>query len=287
VVRNELNSPTLLWLSDKERWDKLVDVITEIKLLTGAIIHEGEALQLQLKVIERFLISSKRYAALTTNEILHAFYLNNQGEFGTVYRHYNRELNAEFVGDVLLAYLNYKDGIYARVNIKGLLDPAPERKPLDPITDIALMGYIQGDYDMYRSDARELIFHSPFKYNLLRRAGLIEVYSRKYWRKMEAYAMAERVEYGSGRPERATDVREREDRAAVASMYARFVQDGYLPIAEYRLVVQGVRRRLYMRFFEMIASCGINDIFFDIKHNLREQYVLHKEHLGDSAKGGH
>jgi hypothetical protein len=86
--------------------------LAEIVFLTGGKMYdkdkenEKDFYHLQIEVIGKFLLQA--FSHLTFSEIVNAFYLNSAGKFSEIYRHYGRELNAEFVGSVLSAYVDYK-----------------------------------------------------------------------------------------------------------------------------------------------------------------------------------
>lgn len=265
VVRNELNSPTLRWLSEDDRWDELVDIWAEVKLLTGALLHEGKMLHVQLRMLERFIASDPKFYSLTTNEIRHAFYLNNQGRYAEVFKHYNRELNAEFVGSVLLAYVKYKAMLYTRAgaDIKGLLNPAPS-KPVVEITNADWMEYIQQDYDRYRTGQANLIFNCSAKYIILRKRGLIPLSSRKKWWEWYRNALMSlenklRLETGGSEGQRITRGRQIEAWELVR-------ETGIIYRSDHLSVIFQMRRLMYLQFFELIADCAIVNVFTDIEH---------------------
>lgn len=111
--------------------------LAEIVLITGGkmyddvkdpVMYKG-----QLKSISKLLLYS--FGFLTFEEIVNAFYLNSAGRYGEVHSHYGRELNVEFIGNVLASYKKFKQGIFNEHGddlvkvIKGEL-PAPPQKVL-------------------------------------------------------------------------------------------------------------------------------------------------------------
>lgn len=267
MVRNELNSPTLKWLNEDDLHDTLIDIFTELKVLTGVILYDGSNLKLQLAVLTRFLMASPAFSGLTVNEIRHAFLLNNAGEFDEVHKHYNKELNAEYLGNVLLAYLRFKRRLYDRsgVFIRRMIDP-PAVRPRVKVTDQDYMRYIQQDYAFYRAGEKDFIFGMDQKYKVLRRLGMIELYSRDYWIKVYSQAMARRFSYGKGFT---TDAAEAEKRREVRRIYESYQVDGMLPVEEHHAIVSLIRQRRYMYFLECLAACGINDIFSEVQHKMK------------------
>lgn len=265
VVRNELNSPMLRWLSEDDRWNELVDIWSEVKLITGAIMYEGNMAGIQLRMLERFIAYEPQFISLTTAEIRHAFYLNNSGRYTEVYRHYNRELNAEFVGSILLAYMKYKDMLYQRSGkeIKGLLNP-PQPKPIHEITQTDWMSYIQQDYEKYKAGQPELIFNCGVKYIFLRKCGLIPLSGRKKWWEWYRNAVCDlelKLRRQTGGSEGQSITRSRQIQA-----WELVRETGIIHRSDHLSVIFHMRRLIYMKFFELIADCAIVDIFTDIEH---------------------
>ena len=268
VVRNELNSPKLKWLNEKSLHDELIGIFQEIKILTGAIMHSGDDLLMQIKVLKLFLLSAPQFITLTTNEIRHAFYLNSQGEYDEVYRHFNKELNAEFMGDVLRAYVKYKHDFHKRhsAEIKELIEPAADASAIIQLPEDEYMRIIQDHYSRYLSGSTEFIFPSISIYNLLRRYGAIPIYSREYWHKMIGYAIDDRIKQS-----RATffkkDAWEKDNILRLRKIYETYQLEGWIPPAEYRMVIYTLQKRLYLRFLKTMAYFGIKDIFKEITVN--------------------
>ncbi len=266
VIRNELNSPMLKWLNDDNLHDELISIFQEIKILTGAIMHTGESLHLQVRVLKLFLLSAPQFITLTTNEIRHAFYLNNQGEFDEVYRHYNKELNAEFMGDVLRAYLKYKQDIYRKTGdeIKAMIDPPAEAPRLVKPSEAEYQMIIQRDYNSYLAGALEFIFVSNGVYSLLRRYGAIQLHSRQHWHKLIGYAISERMRLANASMFK-KDAWEKENILRLKGIYDRYQLEGWVPPEEFKMIIHTVHKNQYFRFFKTMQYFNIKNIFTEIK----------------------
>ncbi len=264
MIRNELNSPKLKLLSEDDRWETLKDIWSEVKLVTGAIMHEGDLLSVQLAVLERFIISNQRLADLTRTEIIHAFYMNNQSEFDQVYRHYNKELNAEFVGDVLNAYLKRKVRMYDQKysDIYKALNPPEDKQFI--LTSYDWENFIQLDYDLYRMGDAEMIFNTSSKYVVLRKYGLIRFTSKQKWLNWYRRALDQRELEVKETITRTNNERFAKENAL--SMYEAIKQTGVISKGEHKSVIFLSRRLVYLEFFAIISSCAINRIFEEIEH---------------------
>jgi hypothetical protein len=170
-------------LNDDDLEDELIDIWSEIKMMTGALLHEGQELCLQLKMLKRFLMIAPTLRLLTTNEIRHAFYLNAAGEYSEIIPHYNREINAEWVGQVLRAYVSYKRRMYASAgdHIRKALAPAPVPPKRVRMPASFYMEAVQRSYDMYCAGKKEWEYGWSLLYNFLRKVNLITCESRQAW----------------------------------------------------------------------------------------------------------
>jgi hypothetical protein len=174
MVMAERDGRKLMWLTPDELYDTVIDIISEIKLITGALIYEEtQLMKTQVKVIERFLISG--FGMLTQKEIIHAFYMNMEGKYEQVFRHYNKELNAEFMGDVLRSYLQYK--LYFRetkgAEIKKLLQLGPKQEINRAIDYEFWKQMVQEEYNSYCKGEASLQMWHAMKYYTLRKHGLL------------------------------------------------------------------------------------------------------------------
>jgi hypothetical protein len=234
--------------------------MSEIKLVTGVLIYEEPALmKTQIEMVKRFLATG--YPMLTKEEILHAFYLNMQGAYDQVYKHYNRELNAEFMGDVLRAYLNYK--LYLR-ETKGpqinrlLATTAPKALPYKRVVDYAFWKQlIQEEYDDYRFGRPSRQLWSVRKYYTLRRFGLLPFPKGfKTW-----VFFFKRVMKGNARGTKlpADANLEHYHFSSFAACRAIFHTH-----EDYQRCLDYLRRYAYFYVLRACSDCGINDLFTEI-----------------------
>ena len=128
VVVNERNSLAISQLHSDSYHNEVVDFISELKLVAGVILHEGQTLMFQTEMIKRFLLTG--FPHLRKTEMVEAFYLNSTGKYWEPYVHYNKELNAEFLGNVLRAYCNFKRRFLKEKSDKilNVINP-PKREP--------------------------------------------------------------------------------------------------------------------------------------------------------------
>jgi len=275
MIRNELNSPKLFKLNDDQLNDGLCKIWMEIQMLTGASMYPDDGSQLldiQLRMLNRFLMSNPKYSRLSLTEILHAFYLNNQGEFadsapagsGGVFRHYNKELNAEFIGDVLNAYVRKKSKMYGEkmTDLWRVLDPPVEQKIVLSSED--WQAFIQDDYNDYRAGDTNKIFNTSPKYCYLRRCELIKFSSKKRWWEWYKACLEHRERRARIKAAHAKYTSKRELDLEV-EMYRAIHETGMIPKHEHRNVISTMRRLAYLKFFEIISSCAINKIFEEIE----------------------
>lgn len=252
----------------------LIDLYTEIKILTGATManmgdpkkpENGNPLKEQVKVLNAFLVSHVNFTSLTVNEIRHAFYLNSQGEYGEVYRHWNKELNAEFMGDVLLAYLKYKRALHDKhgTAIKAALGRKDNTVVISKPTVEDVKMIIQQHYDMYRKGELDFIYLHDCVYRFLRKVGGIPSYTKGGYLKMMGAAASERERIGQrslvGRgPAEVTEIKYLE------RIYDEYMVKGFLPADEYLMVIHVMRKTRYMRFFRNMEFFGVDKIFKEI-----------------------
>lgn len=248
----------LKYLSEDEQHNQLLDVFTEVKILTGALMFSGDELKIQIEVLRRFITAHPSAKNMTIAEIRHAFYLNNFGEYETILRHYNRELNAEFVGDVLNAYHKFKRQfmLRARDTIRALLYPKATANKLT-LTNAELQLLVQKDYDDYKIGNTLFIFNVKLKYLFLRKIKLIQLSSKASWERNYWLAMKHRAN------EPLASATLNKNRKKV---YESFLQTGYIPLSEHKQIVSQTRKIIYFKFFKLLADTAIHNIFEDIDY---------------------
>ena len=166
-------------LNENEAHDVIVDLVSEIKLVTGSIVYQGDMLVAQLEMIKRFLLSG--FSMLTKEELVEAFYMNLQGAFEEVYVHYNKELNAEFLGNVIRAYVRWK-AVLLKENSKLLsVLLSPVKREINVIDYDIWKEMVQRDL-MYLNgqEAQATLWHSR-KYITLRRFGMMPFKGKSSW----------------------------------------------------------------------------------------------------------
>ena len=265
MVLNQVNGPTLRQMDHDTRYDTLIDIWSEIKMLTGCILYENKALALQADILERFLRTHPGFMSLTKSEILHAFYLNSGGQLDNVYRHWNKELNAEFVGDVLGAYLRFKNRFFTNNHdllAKAINPPAPKR-PAPPTHD-EWEADIQQDYQHYLAGNTELIFNTSAKYWYLRKCMIIEYSSRASWHRWYRYAFYWRRDNLQRRP--AITEGARITRGKEMDMYNAILSSGVVPWIEHRSILHTMKRLVYLEIFRILKETAIVNIFSDIAY---------------------
>jgi hypothetical protein len=253
-------------LTEDEVHNKLIDVWQEVKVLTGAVLYKmGEGLEEQLEVLKLFVASHPQFTGLTVKEIAHAFYLNAQGEYGEVYRHYNKELNAEFVGDVLRAYVKYKRVIYSQSGkaIKDVLNPEAAKVRVALPGEEELQQLVQMHYELYQQGLKDFIVMPVTVYKLMRKYGGISISSKEHWRSLVFYGMRERKYFGEQSTLR-KDAWEKERIERARAIYSCYAREGWISWAEYRMVVDTFRKMLYLSVFEAMSYMGVKDIFKEV-----------------------
>lgn len=242
-------------LSPDEQHNTIVDIMSEIKLVTGAIIYDGNMLQAQIEMIKRFIVTG--FSELTKHEIILAFYLNSQGELDEVYRHYSRELNAEFIGDVLRAYRRYKQQLNRD---KGRLIA----KTLNPSTAVkmeidyeAWKEIIQGEYFKYKNNSLDFTMWHDRKYYTLRKYGLLPYKTIFDWLYFFRSAMSLGRD-GLNIPAGA-DLKKYKISSPAAARALFKTSDGY------RACITLARQLAYGYVFGVFVKTGINNIWEDIK----------------------
>jgi hypothetical protein len=148
VIQTERAGSKLKSLTKDEARNSTIHIMKEIKNVSGCILNDVDKLDAQASTIQFFLVTG--YGEFTAKEIIHAFFLNAQGKFEEVYRHYNRELNCEFIGDVLNAYKRFKLLIVQKcqeLSNKALLQPPAVNKTYSPIDYDFWKEQIQYEYE--------------------------------------------------------------------------------------------------------------------------------------------
>ncbi len=266
MLRNQLNSKKLNELDTDTFYDTMIDVYTEITMLTGAKLHTGAKLKAQVQILNMFIQSSYRFMMLTVNEVRHAFFLNNQGAYKDTYRHYNRELNAEFVGDVLSAYIQQirKPLDAQHEKVKALLTPPTQKKLYRPSTR-TIQDILQVHYDLFKQEMYELIFISNVEYYYLRKIGAIQFVDKKEWLHRYNAGLKRLRMLAEMMP--ANNMHARKERAKKVQLYDTMQRTGIVPYDKHVSVVRSMQFVSCMRVFATLQYFNINNIFDEIKTN--------------------
>lgn len=261
---NQLKTERLLQLSDGDFHDMVVDLLTEISMLTGAIVHsEHKMLIAQVNTIQLFLRSSYRFMNLTIAEVRQAFYLNAQGELDEVHKHYNKPINGEFIGGVLSSYCKYTASLNQRIPEILSKVKAPEvKKPYTPT--IKEWHYaIQTDYEYYKLGDVGLIFVPYAKYYYLRSVGLIFFRNKSDYARWYARACRHRRNKIMAKPATTDAQRIAKDKAR--RLYDIIESQYIVPLSEDKLIMHEMRKLLYIDLLSDLQAIGINNIFNEIK----------------------
>jgi hypothetical protein len=170
LVVNDATGLPLKYLSSKELNSAVLDIISEISLVTGAPLHEKDLLKQQVKAISMFLWTG--YGELKKSEISFAFTLNCQNAFPEKFRHYNKEINLEYLGDVLHAFIEYKETTFKKHEKLIYEVLKPEINDLD-----AWKTLIDADYQLVKIGQLKGIFYAEEKYKVMRKLGFIRAIS--------------------------------------------------------------------------------------------------------------
>lgn len=253
MIRNEMTSPKLKSLSDDELYDRLVDVWSAVKLLSGALLHEGDMLLLQLEMLRDFLATSS-FRDLTVADLTTAFKLNAAGDAWETIPHYNREINAEWVGQVLRKYTDifrkmWRD--HGDAIRKALLPPVPEKPKPGPLPESFWQGEIQKDLELLRAGKAEWIFNRAAKYCYLRKLQAIPMPSRAWWKHSVTVSMR---------------ILSRDKKCSHYTEYYRWMRYEQETVSRgaYREACLENRKRWYLAFLELMRDTAIVDIWRDV-----------------------
>ncbi len=218
-------------------------------------MHEGNKLELQLEMITRFIVTG--FGNLTKPEIVQAFYMNLQGKFEEVYVHYNKELNAEFLGNVLRAYLRWKSRL---VNDKGhkiqqLLNKEGYQK--QDIDYEFWKDLIQKEYEVIKKfKSSDQLWHDR-KYYTLRKSGLLYFKSLDTW----FWFMKKAIKNTNG----VLRVPLKSNLSKYSFVTVASVINIFHSHADFKVCLSEARRLAYLYVLKCCLDCGINNLWEDIK----------------------
>lgn len=264
ILKNQLNAPKLRELTNPTDFRKfMIQAFAKIKILTGAKLYEDEdELNWQVDILIAFVQADERFMSLSTSEFQHAFFLNSQGRFGTPHSHYGREMDAEFIGKILLSYLDYRYKLNQKVpDILAVIEP-PEKvsKPVVKMNDKDWQEMIQIDYNLYKNEQYDLLFNITPKYCYLRKLGLIKLRSRSEWNRRLRQAL-ERAEM-EVTATKAKTLPQVLDKQRKLKIYQDALFNGKIDVKECRVVVLTLRKLQYLHFLERQLSQKADHIIF-------------------------
>lgn len=229
--------------------------MSEIKLITGVLIHEGSMMTAQIKMLKIFLYTG--FGMLTKEEVVQAFYLNLQGKFGETYRHFQKELNCEFLGDVLKAFLKYK--LYIRENRGPELTKimAPPTVAVNTIDYDFFKELIQKEYEHFRVGRNDTQMWHVRKYYTLRKFGLLPFKGLHTW----IYFIKQVLPLSAGHLLLPANVDlKRYKFSTVGQVRAIFsTSEGY------QRCIDRARMFGYWYILQACMDCGINNLWGDIR----------------------
>ena len=255
-MNNLKNGQPLNTLTPNQLHNAIVDAMSEIILITGAKSHDGPMLGAQVETIKRFLWSG--FSTLTQKEIVFAFHLNLQGCYDEVYRHYSRELNCEFIGDVLRSYLKFRLQIAKSKGkeIQNLLNPA---KPVIFKNDVDYDFWkkvIQTEYEAYRNGFHTMGIWCSRKYYPDRKHGQIPFDGLQTWFKIMRYAMS-KATGGMNLPAGA-------NLKDYSFSTVNQVKQIFKTEVDFKICLDFARKSAYYHVFKLCMEGGINNLFEDI-----------------------
>ena len=269
VYLNELNSPRLCWLDDDDFHDRIVEMLQEISLLTGAEVYESDwKNEMLIKTIENLFRFNSEIMNLTVNEIRNAFYLNHNGTFGKVYTMYGKPISADYVGNVISEYREYKlRPLEKQWAIDRLLNPPPP-KPVPVYTVEDYKAFIQTDYENWKAGNQEYIFLVFEKYLVMRRLGIIIYPNLESWAAWKKRALAKR-EYNLIN-QIPINKAEKQTKKKKLELYKAIRETNIIPPEENKSVIHMLRKLVYFRYFELLKEAGVVNIFAEISNSIYE-----------------
>jgi hypothetical protein len=255
MIIAEKSGKKLQWLSDDDSYNEIIDIITEVKMLTGALVYSGKEFEIQAEMLQLFIVSG--FGMLSKSEIVYAFYLNLQGQFDEVYVHYNKELNAEFVGNVLRGYLKYKK-IFLRQkrdSIITLLEP-PKMEKYEIDYDF-WKELVQQDLDYLKNINKDSTLWNVRKYYTLRKFGLMPFKGKSTFFYFIKKAIGNKY-FLLNLPQN-TNYRNYE---FTSVMQLRSI---FKTSQDYHICIEDARKLSYWYVLQTCADFGINNIWQDVK----------------------
>jgi hypothetical protein len=277
ILRLEAGEP-LSRLSPTDLHNVCIDILSEIKIITGVLIYaDGSPEQIaQVRMFTRLLTRTRKYLCRTRDEVTQAFYMNAAGYFPEVYRHYNRELNAEFFCDVLNAYQAWKDKhLSQKIGIiQNLLNPPPAR-PVPVRGQTQIREEIVYDLALYRGGRGDLIFNTTSKYIFLRQMGYISIRSRDHFGSWYRYAADTRRAEVTRRPAKTKG--EQMEKGRLIDVLTNLLDKGEIPREYHRGFIHYTRRVIYLQHIRALVATGIYDPFGQVAPDVHRPRWMNKK----------
>lgn len=262
IFQNDLTSAKLKSLSEKDLHNALLDVWSEVKLATGAKLHDanlenGKLLDLQLAVLLKFITRSP-FIELTVADLTTAFYMNAAGHEWKTFPHYGKEINVEWVGQVVGAYWQFYRKTWAEHgdSVLRAIAPPPPPKPVRHIPESFWQQEIQKDLETFRKKGiYTKVINASHKYCYLRKIGceLLKIKNRRHWQKWMNDTANHIVQHPSSNdPDLVREIEGEMKGHRRASAKAR------------RAVVFEFRKHSYLYFLQLMYQTAIVNIWQDI-----------------------
>jgi len=261
IFLNEVQTPRLNWLSDDGYHNAIIDIITEIVFISNAPLYpDGSPEQLaQLEVLKKFLITSPRFGQMHAGDIVHAFYMNEDGGHWDHIKHFNNFLSCEYVGAVLNPFLRFKQRMEPKRKLLMKSLPQPLLAAIPFYGPTYWEGEINTDLLLINAGNPGKIFNIETKYKYLRKINFIKIRSLAHWYRWMGYTIGQLKERESRKPTK-TEAQILEKQKLVA-MYGEMIQTNSIPRHEISRIVFQTRREIYLQHLKRAADSGTTDLF--------------------------
>ncbi len=257
---NEVNSPRLAWLNLKGAHNTLIDVFTEVAMITNVPLYEDLPDQLaQIEVLKKFLISSPRFSQMHTGDIVQAFYMNEDGSHWEQVRHFNKYFSCEYLGAVLNPFLRFKMKLEPKRKMMMERISGPVAAMIPFFGADYWKTEINADLGLLMAGNEKLIFNVETKYKFIRKENIIHIRSRAHFHRWLGFTIGQLHEREARKPTK-TEVQKQEKQKALAQ-YAEIMATGAIPIELLRKFVMLTRREIYLQHLKRAAAQGITDLF--------------------------
>lgn len=265
IFLNEVQTPRMNWLSEDGYHNTTIDILTEIAFISNAPLYPDGPEQLaQLEVLKQFLITSPRFSQMHAGDIVHAFYMNEDGGHWDHVKHFSKFLSCEYVGAVLNPFLRFKQRMEPKR--KMLLKSLPQQflTAIPFYGPVYWEGEINTDLMLMNAGNPGKIFNIETKYKYLRKSNIIRIRSMAHWYRWVGYTIGQLKERESRKPTK-TEAQTLEKQKLVA-MYGEMIQTNSIPRHEIPRIIFQTRREIYLQHLKRAADQGITDLFNRSQH---------------------